>query len=141
MFRGYPLQTLSRAGLIWLAVILTSVPFGIIHLQNPNATGFLITNTALAGVWLGIAYLRTRSLWFPLGVHWAWNWALGSIFGLPVSGLETVEPSIAAILRQRSRLAHRWKLRHRRRSGLHHRAGDFDAVHLAHGPGSRQRRK
>jgi membrane protease YdiL (CAAX protease family) len=87
MFRGYPLQTLSRAGLIWLAVALTSVPFGIIHLQNPNATAFASTNTALAGVWLGIAYLRTRSLWFPLGVHWAWNWTLGSIFGLPVSGL------------------------------------------------------
>jgi membrane protease YdiL (CAAX protease family) len=88
MFRGYPLQTLSRAGLISLALILTSVPFGIIHWQNPNATLFSSTNTALAGVWLGIAYLRTRSLWFPLGVHWAWNWAQGSIFGVPVSGLK-----------------------------------------------------
>lgn len=87
LFRGYPLQTLSRAGLIWLAVLLTSVPFGIIHFWNPNATLFSSTNTALAGVWLGVAYLRTRSLWFPLGVHWAWNWAQGSIFGLPVSGL------------------------------------------------------
>jgi membrane protease YdiL (CAAX protease family) len=87
MFRGYPLQTLSRAGLVWLAVLLTSVPFGIIHFWNPNATLFSSINTALAGVWLGIAYLRTRSLWFPLGVHWAWNWAQGSIFGLTVSGL------------------------------------------------------
>ena len=88
MFRGYPLQTLSRAGLVWLAVLLTSVPFGIIHWQNPGATLFSSTNTALAGVWLGIAYLRTRSLWFPLGVHWAWNWAQGSILGVPVSGLK-----------------------------------------------------
>ena len=87
LFRGYPLQTLSRAGLIWLAVLLTSVPFGIIHIWNPNATLFSSTNTALAGVWLGVAYLRTRSLWFPLGVHWAWNWVQGSLFGLPVSGL------------------------------------------------------
>jgi membrane protease YdiL (CAAX protease family) len=88
MFRGYPLQTLSRAGLIPLALIFTSVPFGIIHWQNPNATLFSSTNTALAGVWLGVAYLKTRSLWFPLGVHWAWNWAQGSIFGVPVSGLK-----------------------------------------------------
>jgi len=87
LFRGYPLQTLSRAGLVWLAVLLTSVPFAIIHLQNPSATAFSSINTGLAGVWLAAAYLRTRSLWFPLGVHWAWNWAQGSILGLPVSGI------------------------------------------------------
>jgi membrane protease YdiL (CAAX protease family) len=88
LFRGYPLQTLTRAKLAWLAVLLTSVPFAAVHLRNPNvAAGFTFINTALAGVWLAAAYLRTRSLWFPLGVHWAWNWALGSLFGLPVSGI------------------------------------------------------
>jgi len=44
----------------------------------------------LAGIMLGVAYLRTRSLWFPLGVHWAWNWALGGLFGLPISGMKIV---------------------------------------------------
>ena len=89
MFRGYPLQTLTRAGLAWLGILLTSLPFAAIHLNNPNvAAGFTFVNTALAGFWLALAYLRTRSLWFPLGVHWAWNWALGSVFGLPVSGMK-----------------------------------------------------
>jgi uncharacterized protein len=93
LFRGYPLQTLTRANLAWLAVFLTSVPFAAIHLRNPNvAAGFTFINTALAGVWLAVAYLRTRSLWFPLGVHWAWNWALGSLFGLPVSGITDLAP-------------------------------------------------
>ena len=93
LFRGYPLQTLTRANLAWLAVFLTSVPFAAIHLRNPNvAAGFTFFNTALAGVWLAVAYLRTRSLWFPLGVHWAWNWALGSLFGLPVSGISDLAP-------------------------------------------------
>jgi CAAX protease family protein len=88
MFRGYSLQTLSRARLAWVGVLLTSLPFAAVHLWNPNIVrGFTFANTALAGVWLSIAYLRTRSLWLPLGIHWAWNWALGSIFGLPVSGL------------------------------------------------------
>ncbi len=88
MFRGYPLQTLSRARLVWLGVFLTSVPFATVHLWNPNVVpGVTFANTALAGVWLAIAYLRTRSLWFPLGIHWAWNWALGSLLGLPVSGI------------------------------------------------------
>ncbi len=94
LFRGYPLQTMTRANLAWLAVLLTSVPFAATHLQNPNvAAGFTFINTALAGVWLAVAYLRTRSLWFPLGVHWAWNWALGSLFGLPVSGITDLAPN------------------------------------------------
>ena len=93
LFRGYPLQTMTRANLAWLAVFLTSVPFAAVHLRNPNvAAGFTFINTALAGVWLAVAYLRTRSLWFPLGVHWAWNWALGSLFGLPVSGITNLAP-------------------------------------------------
>ncbi|MGI9168096.1 MAG: CPBP family intramembrane glutamic endopeptidase [Pyrinomonadaceae bacterium] len=93
LFRGYPLQTLTRAGLASLGVLLTSVPFAAIHLQNPNVVqGFTFVNTALAGVWFAIAYLRTRSLWFPLGIHWAWNWTQGSLFGLPVSGITKLAP-------------------------------------------------
>ena len=87
-FRGYPLQTLTRAGLMWFGVLLTSVPFGFAHLWNPNVVpGITFANTVIAGFWLAAAYLKTRSLWFPLGVHWGWNWALGSLFGLPISGL------------------------------------------------------
>jgi len=86
-FRGYPLQTLTRAKLLLFGICLTSVPFAIIHWQNPGATVFSTLNTAIAGVWLAAAYLKTRSLWFPLGVHWAWNWAQGSVLGVAVSGL------------------------------------------------------
>jgi membrane protease YdiL (CAAX protease family) len=90
-FRGYPLQTFTRARLALLGVLLTSVPFALGHLWNPNVVpGVTFANTALAGFWLALAYLRTRSLWLPLGVHWAWNWAMGSFFGLPVSGLHLV---------------------------------------------------
>lgn len=93
IFRGYPLQTLTRAGLASLGALLTSVPFAAIHLDNPNvAQGFTFANTALAGVWFAVAYLRTRTLWLPLGVHWAWNWAQGSLFGLPVSGITSIAP-------------------------------------------------
>jgi hypothetical protein len=52
--------------------------------------GVTFANTALAGIWLAAAYLRTRSLWLPLGVHWSWNWALGWFFGLPISGIQLV---------------------------------------------------
>ena len=90
MFRGYPLQTLTRAQLVWLGVMLTSVAFGFAHLSNPNLVGLTFINTVLAGVWLAIGYLRTRSLWLPLGLHWAWNWALGWFFGVPISGATLV---------------------------------------------------
>jgi hypothetical protein len=91
LFRGYVLQTFTRAQLAVLGVLLTSVPFALVHLSNPNVVpGVTFANTALAGIWLAAAYLRTRSLWFPLGVHWAWNWALGALFGLPISGVNLV---------------------------------------------------
>jgi membrane protease YdiL (CAAX protease family) len=94
LFRGYPLQTLTRANLAWLGVLLTSVPFAVVHLGNPNVVrGFTFLNTALAGVWLAVAYLRTRSLWFPLGLHWSWNWVQASILGLPVSGIDRLAPA------------------------------------------------
>jgi membrane protease YdiL (CAAX protease family) len=97
MFRGYGLQTLARARLASLGVLLTCAFFGIVHLGNPNVVpGFTMANTMLAGVWLAVAYLRTRSLWFPLGVHWAWNWALGWFFGLPVSGANLVSHPLFA---------------------------------------------
>jgi uncharacterized protein len=91
MFRGYALQTLSRAKLAWLGILLTSVPFGLVHLSNPNVVpGVTFINTVLAGLLFAVAYLRTRSLWLPLGVHWSWNWALGWFFGLPISGINLV---------------------------------------------------
>jgi membrane protease YdiL (CAAX protease family) len=93
IFRGYPLQTMARSHLAWVAIIITSIIFSWGHLDNPNAVrGFTFANTAIAGVWLAIAYLRTRNLWFPLGVHWAWNWTMGAVLGLPVSGIERLTP-------------------------------------------------
>jgi len=93
LFRGYPLQTLVRASFIALGILITSFAFAATHMGNPNLNQSLpYFNLLLAGLWLGVAYLRTRSLWFPMGVHWAWNWALGSLFGLPVSGINDLAP-------------------------------------------------
>jgi membrane protease YdiL (CAAX protease family) len=99
LFRGYPLQTLTRAQLIWLGIAITSLLFALVHQGNPNQdTSKIIRlmafiNTALAGVWLAVAYLRTRSLWLPLGLHWAWNWMMAAVLGLPVSGITEMTPN------------------------------------------------
>lgn len=92
LFRGYAVQTLTRARLSWLAILLTSIFFAAVHADNPNANVFGLINTVLAGVWFVAAYLKTRSLWFPFGMHWAWNWTMAAILGLPVSGITQLTP-------------------------------------------------
>ena len=87
LFRGYILQTFARSGLAWLAILLTSVFFGAVHLGNPNANLISTANTILAGVWFSVAYLKTRDLWFVWGLHLMWNWMQGAFFGIEVSGL------------------------------------------------------
>lgn len=94
LFRGYPLQTFTRAKLAWVGILVTSVPFAVEHLNNPNVSrGFTFINTAVAGVWFAVAYLRTRSLWFPLGLHWSWNWTQAALLGIPVSGITAIAPA------------------------------------------------
>ncbi len=87
LFRGYLLQTMMRAKLFWVGAILTSFLFATAHNNNPGATYFSWANTFLAGIWLAVAYWKTRNLWFPFGIHLAWNWIQGSILGISVSGL------------------------------------------------------
>ena len=87
MFRGYPFQRLIEATGPARAVILLSVLFGAVHLQNPHSSRWAFVNTIAVGVLFAIAYLKTRALWLPWGIHFGWNTALGLIFGLPVSGL------------------------------------------------------
>lgn len=87
LFRGYMLQTMLRAKLFWVGALLTSLLFATAHNNNPGANFLSWTNTFLAGIWLAVAYWKTRNLWFPFGVHLAWNWIQGSILGISVSGL------------------------------------------------------
>jgi membrane protease YdiL (CAAX protease family) len=98
VYRGYPLQALMQAAGEWPGLITMSAIFGLGHHLNPNATWLGTTNTFLAGILLSIAYLRTRSLWLPWGIHIGWNLATGVLLGLPVSGVE-----IASLLRVRIR--------------------------------------
>lgn len=87
LFRGYPFQRLLEASNGFLAVAVSSVVFGLLHARNPHATDLSVVNTMLAGVMLALAYLRTRALWLPIGLHLSWNWTL-LVLGYPVSGLE-----------------------------------------------------
>lgn len=87
MFRGYVLQRLNdRAGRA-AAVVVSSFIFAVFHGANPSADVFGILNTALIGAVLCALYFRTGSLWMPIGFHAAWNFSLGYLYSLPVSGV------------------------------------------------------
>ncbi len=86
-FRGYPLQRLQEALGPFGAVAILSALFGLGHLQNPAATALSTVNTMLAGALMAIGYLRTRGLWLPIGLHFSWNFFMGALFSLPVSGI------------------------------------------------------
>lgn len=92
-FRGYPFQRLAAGLGPWGAQLLFAALFALVHWGNPGvrAAGPLLKavtslNIALAAILLGLAYLRTRSLAAPIGLHWAWNWTQGSLLGFSVSG-------------------------------------------------------
>jgi hypothetical protein len=86
IFRGYPFQKLVESLGPPGAVAVSSVFFGFAHLGNSHHTWISTLNTMLVGIPLCLAYLRTRSLWMPVGIHFTWNYVQGFVFGLPVSG-------------------------------------------------------
>jgi membrane protease YdiL (CAAX protease family) len=76
LFRGYGFQmlirTLGPAG----AVLPVGVLFALLHAGNPHATWLGLTNTAGFGILFGYAFLRSRDLWLPIGLHFGWNLTL-----------------------------------------------------------------
>jgi membrane protease YdiL (CAAX protease family) len=91
-FRGYIMQGLARAWGMPVAVAVSSVLFGVVHGVNPNATVMGVLNIIVVGVLFAYAYLVTRSLWLPVGLHIGWNLVEIQVLGFPGSG--HTEPSI-----------------------------------------------
>lgn len=109
LFRGYPFQRLAEGRLgPWGTQFLFAAFFAFVHLTNPGvqtagpALKTLATlNIALAAILLGLAYLRTRSLALPIGIHWAWNFVQGNLLGFPVSGTGERLAPLKPILKER----------------------------------------
>jgi membrane protease YdiL (CAAX protease family) len=87
VFRGYILQNLREWPGTILAVVISSILFGLVHGLNPHFNLFAVLNIALAGVAFCYAYLITGNLWLPLAFHFSWNFFQGPVFSFPVSGM------------------------------------------------------
>ncbi len=93
LFRGYYLQNLEESLNLGWAIGLSSVAFGLFHILSMNSSSPLqlilgVIGTVLFSLLLVYAYLQTRSLWLPIGLHIGWNFFEGSIYGFPVSGIQ-----------------------------------------------------
>lgn len=87
LFRGIMFRIMEERLGSWLALLITALLFGLLHLANPNATLIAAVAIALeAGVLLAAAYMFTRRLWLPIGIHFAWNLTQGGVFGVSISG-------------------------------------------------------
>jgi membrane protease YdiL (CAAX protease family) len=84
--RGYILPNLMDSMNKYIALVVSSLIFTALHLFNPNVSVIGVTNIFLAGILLGISYIFTKNLWFPITLHFSWNFFQGPIFGFEVSG-------------------------------------------------------
>lgn len=89
LFRGIIFRMIDRRWGLWVALVVSALIFGFVHISNQNATVWSSIAIAVeAGLLLGAAYKWSGSLWMPIGIHWAWNFFQGPVFGFSVSGGE-----------------------------------------------------
>ncbi|MBC8753595.1 CPBP family intramembrane metalloprotease [Kordia sp. YSTF-M3] len=84
--RGYLLGQLVETSNKYVALVVSSIIFTALHSFNPNMATIPVLNLFLAGILLGITYIYTKNLWFPIALHFSWNFFQGPIFGFEVSG-------------------------------------------------------
>ncbi|NUR23204.1 CPBP family intramembrane glutamic endopeptidase [Frateuria sp.] len=87
MFRGVLYRVVEEGLGSWIALAVSALFFGAVHLNNPGATLWAGLAIAIeAGILFGLIYHLTRSLWVCMGLHAAWNFVQGTVYGIPVSG-------------------------------------------------------
>lgn len=87
VFRGVLFRIVEEGLGTWWALGISALLFGAIHAGNPGATLWSSAAIAIeAGLLFGMVYHLTRSLAACMGLHAAWNFAQGTIYGIPVSG-------------------------------------------------------
>ena len=89
LLRGIIFRIIEEKLGSYIALIISAIIFGALHLANPNSSLIAAVCIAIfAGLLLGAAYIYTRNLWFPIAIHFAWNFMQSGIFGAITSGNE-----------------------------------------------------
>ena len=92
--RGWLMHVIGARHKPVVGFIVSSVIFGFLHILNPGVDVISIVNIILVGFMFGLYVIYTQDLWGACGIHAAWNFAQGNIFGFSVSGLESPAGSL-----------------------------------------------
>lgn len=84
--RGYLFQAFCEGVGVLAAALIMSLIFSLVHIINPAFSILAGIFLFIHGLLYTVAYLKTRSLWTPIGLHMAWNFTQGPVAGLKVSG-------------------------------------------------------
>lgn len=87
--RGWLLPIINKRSNLPVAIGISSSLFGLMHLANSHVTVFSIMSIILSGIFMALYMLKTDNLWGVAGLHGAWNFTQGNIFGVAVSGMDT----------------------------------------------------
>jgi uncharacterized protein len=87
LFRGVVFRILEEVSGSWVALVLSSVVFGLVHLVNEGETLAGVASIAIVfGPMLAAPFIVTRRLWMGIGLHAAWNYTMGKIYSINISG-------------------------------------------------------
>jgi membrane protease YdiL (CAAX protease family) len=87
LFRGIIFRITEEKLGSYFALAISAIIFGAAHLANPNSTPVAAIGIAVqAGLLLGAAYIYSKNLWFPIAIHFAWDFTQVGIFGAVTSG-------------------------------------------------------
>ena len=87
--RGFLMNAIASKKGPLVGILLNSFFFGALHLLNPNVTFLSFINISLVGIIFSLIFYKTNNLWIVGAMHSIWNFLLGPVLGIEVSGLST----------------------------------------------------
>lgn len=86
LFRAVIFRLVEQRWGTMTALLTSTVLFALAHMPNDHISAIGIITTCVASLVLSACYMKTRRLWLPIGLHFAWNSTYDGLFSLPVSG-------------------------------------------------------
>ncbi|WP_195988974.1 CPBP family intramembrane glutamic endopeptidase [Clostridium sp. D53t1_180928_C8] len=85
--RGYIMSVLKQTRNKWIVLIGPALIFAALHLGNNGIDLLSFINLFLVGVLFAYMFMKSKSLWMPIGYHITWNYFQGYVWGFGVSGI------------------------------------------------------
>lgn len=86
LFRAVLFRLLEKSWGTLVALVGSTLLFVLGHVPNEGFGMLPAVMTAMASLVLALAWLVTRRLWLPVGLHFAWNYLFDAVLSVPVSG-------------------------------------------------------